>query len=155
MGNRILEQRGDTIIEVLLAMSVLGMVLGTSFGIVNRSLATGRDAQERSEATKLAESQVEKLKTASSDPARGYFAVDQSRIYCVTDSLGRVEFTQTADRIKQDADIATYPDECMQGPANRYKISVVRTGNVFTVRARWTLIGRTQLNEVKLVYRTY
>ncbi|MCA9323505.1 prepilin-type N-terminal cleavage/methylation domain-containing protein, partial [Candidatus Saccharibacteria bacterium] len=56
-------QRGDTIVEVLLAMAVIGMVLGAAFGIANRSVAIGRSAQERTEALKIAESQVELLKT--------------------------------------------------------------------------------------------
>lgn len=56
------QQRGDTIVEVLLAMAVVGMVLGVAFGIANRSVAVGRSAQERSEALKYAETQVELIK---------------------------------------------------------------------------------------------
>jgi prepilin-type N-terminal cleavage/methylation domain-containing protein len=56
------DQRGDTIIEVMLALAVIGMILAAAFGIANRSILIGQDAQERSEALKLAESQVEVLK---------------------------------------------------------------------------------------------
>ncbi len=56
------KQRGDTIIEVLLAMSIIGLVLGSAFGIANRGVASGRSAQERTEALKIAESQLELLK---------------------------------------------------------------------------------------------
>ncbi len=56
-------KRGDTIIEVLLAMSVIGIVLGAAFGIANRSIAMGQDAQERTEALKIAESQLELFKS--------------------------------------------------------------------------------------------
>jgi prepilin-type N-terminal cleavage/methylation domain-containing protein len=48
-------QAGDTIIEVMLAMSIIGIVLGAAFGIANRSVSVGQDAQERTEALKLAE----------------------------------------------------------------------------------------------------
>ena len=61
---KLFSQRGDTIIEVLLAMSVIGLVIGASFGIANRSGQIGQDAQERSEALKLAETQVELFKVA-------------------------------------------------------------------------------------------
>lgn len=61
-------QSGDTIIEVLLAMVVVGLSLGTAYGIANGALATGRNAQERSEAVKIAESQIELLKN-NIDPA--------------------------------------------------------------------------------------
>gem|GEM_PF-750790 len=152
-------QRGDTIIEVLLAMAVLGMVLGTSFGIVNRSLATGRDAQERSEATKLAESQLEKLKTASSDPDNGFFSISETSIYCITytritDTLEVVEF-DTNGIIEDDVDLNTYAVECKAGPDGRYRMSIIRSENVFTVRTRWESIRGEQLNEAKLTYRTY
>ncbi len=56
-------QRGDTIIEVMLAMSIIGIVLGAAFGIANRSVSVGQDAQERTEALKLAETQLEIFKT--------------------------------------------------------------------------------------------
>ena len=58
-----IKQRGDTIVEVMLALTVIGMALGVSYGIANRSLATGQLAQERTEALKLAESQLEILKS--------------------------------------------------------------------------------------------
>jgi type II secretory pathway pseudopilin PulG len=56
-------QIGDTIIEVLLSMSVIGLVLGAAFGIANRSVSLGQEAQERSEALKIAESQLEIFKS--------------------------------------------------------------------------------------------
>lgn len=55
-------QKGDTIIEVMVALTVIGMSLGIAYAITNRSLATGRAAQERTEALKLAETQLEELK---------------------------------------------------------------------------------------------
>ena len=54
--------RGDTIVEVLLAMVVISLVLGASYGIANRSLAIGRAAHEQTEALKIAETQIELLK---------------------------------------------------------------------------------------------
>lgn len=67
---RTYKQRGDTIIEVMLAMAVIGMVLGVAYGIANRSVAIGRSAQERSEALKFAESQVELIKQYVSEQSR-------------------------------------------------------------------------------------
>jgi type II secretory pathway pseudopilin PulG len=57
-----MKQRGDTIIEVLLALTVVGLSLGIAYGITTRSLNIGQNAQERTEAVKLAESQIEILK---------------------------------------------------------------------------------------------
>ncbi len=55
-------QRGDTIIEVMLAMAIIGAVLGAAFGIANRNMQIAQTSKERTEALKLAESQIELLK---------------------------------------------------------------------------------------------
>lgn len=79
-------QRGDTIVEVLLAMTVIGAVLGASFGIANRSAQTGQAARERTEALKIAESQIELLKTYHEIPASGVsarttpFCIDEGQV---------------------------------------------------------------------------
>lgn len=58
-------QRGDTIVEVLFALAVLGAVLGSSYVVVNRNVKTNQSSQERLAAVKIAESQLERLKVAS------------------------------------------------------------------------------------------
>ncbi len=64
-------QSGDTIVEVLIAIAVVGSVLGITYSIMNRNLLTMRDNQERTEAVKLAQGQVEALKTMwSTEPGR-------------------------------------------------------------------------------------
>lgn len=54
-------QRGDTIVEVLIALTVLMVVIAGGYSIATRSLNGARIAQERSEATKLAEGQLEAI----------------------------------------------------------------------------------------------
>lgn len=58
-------QRGDTIVEVLIAIAVIGSVLGTSYAIVNRNAKSYQQINERTEALKLAEGQMESLRTLS------------------------------------------------------------------------------------------
>lgn len=58
-------QNGDTIVEVLMAVAIVSTVLVGAFVATNRSSQTTRTAQERGEALKLAESQVELLKVAA------------------------------------------------------------------------------------------
>lgn len=59
--------RGDTIVEVLLAMSIIGLVLGAAFGIANRSVSIGQDAQDRTEALKINETQLELFRSSYKD----------------------------------------------------------------------------------------
>lgn len=69
MGFRLqikLDKRGDTIIEVMLALAVLGAIIGGGYSVATRSLNGVRISQERGEATKLAEGQLEALKATFS-----------------------------------------------------------------------------------------
>lgn len=55
-------QAGDTIIEVLIALAVLGSIITGGYAIATRSLNGVRIAQERGEALKIAETQAEIIK---------------------------------------------------------------------------------------------
>lgn len=64
--------RGDTIIEVLICIAIVGLVIGGSYALASRSLRQGISAGERTQAVKLAEGQIEALKfrqqNSSNDP---------------------------------------------------------------------------------------
>lgn len=55
-------QKGDTILEVLICIAVLSFIMSASFALANRSSATNRQSAERGEAFKTTESQMERLK---------------------------------------------------------------------------------------------
>lgn len=61
-------QRGDTIVEVLIAIAVISGVLATSYAIVNRNTISYQQASERVDALKLAEEQIELLR-AGTEPS--------------------------------------------------------------------------------------
>lgn len=56
-------QTGETILEVLISLAVLGLILGVSYALASRSLRGSQDAQERTVASQLAQSQIEVIKT--------------------------------------------------------------------------------------------
>ncbi len=56
-----LKNNGDTIVEVLIAVAVLMVVITGGYSIATRSLNGARIAQERSEATMLAQGQLEAI----------------------------------------------------------------------------------------------
>lgn len=60
---RSLKQRGDTIVEVLFAVVVIGIVLTGAYAVVTHSLLSEQDAQEHSFALGLVQSQVEQLRS--------------------------------------------------------------------------------------------
>lgn len=55
-------QRGDTLIEVTIALSILAVVLTSGFLTANRAFILGQNARERTEIINLAQAQAEQLK---------------------------------------------------------------------------------------------
>jgi Tfp pilus assembly protein PilV len=66
--------RGDTIVEVLIAIAVAGFAIGTSYALANKSLQNAITARERNEALNIIDNQIADLKnrykgTYFNDPA--------------------------------------------------------------------------------------
>src|SRR3990167_4326737 len=59
-----LKQRGDTIVEVMAAIAIMGLALGAAFALSNRSFHTAQNTEERTEALALAQGQIEFLRNA-------------------------------------------------------------------------------------------
>lgn len=65
--------RGETIVEVLLAITVAAFSLGTSYAIANRSLQKSISARERNESTNIAQSQISALKVREQQSSAATF----------------------------------------------------------------------------------
>lgn len=62
MRLKLRNRRGDTIVEVLIATAIVSLTLTGAYASANRSANATRTAQERGEALKWAETQVEQIK---------------------------------------------------------------------------------------------
>jgi prepilin-type N-terminal cleavage/methylation domain-containing protein len=171
-------QAGDTLIEVMIAMAIIGLVIAVSYSTANRALQVGRRAQERTEALKEAESQIETLKsigglTGANDIFSTIAGGPTDPSFCVSAS-GIVEQNNVNPDIFASGvnlDVApvgvptgaiTYNSACVGGIDGRYRKSITRTDfqagasspiqSTFTVRVRWFKIGGG-LDEVALVYK--
>ena len=58
-----LKQSGDTIVEVMIVLAVLGLAISISYATANRSLLQAREAQENTVAVELLQAQLEGLRT--------------------------------------------------------------------------------------------
>ena len=56
---RINNQRGDTLVEVTLAVAILAMVLASAYAVIARAAKIGQSAKERSQAVALVQQQAE------------------------------------------------------------------------------------------------
>lgn len=144
---RILNNRGDTIVEVMLALVVISTAIGVSYSVANRSLKGMRISQERAEATKIAESQAERLKKLKQDGT----PINYNN-FCIYKSL-----TSEHDQI----DISTNPllAQCAFSNAfdsgdvnNRYHVFVNKASSVKYEVAVWWAGLNNNTEIVKLNY---
>lgn len=132
---RLLGQQGDTLIEVMLAVVALSLVVGGTYSIATRNLRAGRQAQERGEAVKIAESQLENIKSkavAANDPTL-YSASDFCFNPTNTITFGNCTFN------------------------NRYRVSInsvaTSVSQQFTVVVEWDGVGSAPVENVTVLYR--
>jgi type II secretory pathway pseudopilin PulG len=154
---------GDTIVEVLIAMAVASLILGASYATANRSFRIARQAQERGEALKLVEGQVEKLKSLAGSSPGSIFRAAGSPAFCIDTSLA-VKDLPTApptpnpnlalDDFAQYVPPHTLAPGCQTGFYN-YSITYDPASNdTFTILARWERIGGGR-DELKMLYRLH
>jgi prepilin-type N-terminal cleavage/methylation domain-containing protein len=161
-----LHQRGDTIVEVLIAMAIVSSVLGISYSTVSRSKKTIQNAQERSQALRLVEGQVEQLRSFATDTAKVVTLNVQNNIFCFN-KTSAVDATPkiynayagavTTVPSNPDADTAPYQSDCIDSSTGvAYSLSIdppPSGGNTYIFRARWDRIGGGAKQEVYIAFR--
>lgn len=144
-------ERGDTIVEVLIAVAIVSLVLAGAYVSTNRSLLATRAAQERVSALKLAESQMEQIKSlASTDPDILYGSVTDAP-FCIAKADGR---PVSDDNAACTVGISGDPTDPNDPPA--FKVSITRAGDdLFFLRETWTNVSGQQTDSLELRYRVH
>lgn len=131
-------QRGDTIVEVLVVLAVLGMALGTSYAIAGRSLINARQAQENAKATELLKEQLETIRVLA---AQGSILPTHSN-FCIG-----------VDGVRKTG--ANTNPECLF-ENSLYRVTVTQSSDQkFTLKAVWDDVGGDGKASATLVYRRY
>ncbi|HEV7454322.1 MAG TPA: prepilin-type N-terminal cleavage/methylation domain-containing protein [Candidatus Saccharimonadales bacterium] len=149
--NRYLKnQRGDTIVEVLISITVISLILGGAYVTTNKSLLATRTAQERSNALKLAESQVEQLKGAIANSATAATIFSSTTPFCIYATGGTLTVATPASGncTLNTAGITTAAEP-------KFNLSISRTGNDFTVSNTWNNLSGTTVEQLQIDYRVY
>ncbi len=144
-----LNQVGDTIVEVLLALTILAMTIGTAYAISNKSTKRAQQAQERTQATRLVEGQIDRLKYLSessglTDITAFKQAKDTSK-QCISFIGGSIQAVPFND--------PTNGDSCKDGV---FEISFTYNSNnsLFKVMVEWfSLSGSSEKENVIMEYR--
>lgn len=141
-------ERGDTIVEVLISIAVISLVLGGAYVTTNRSLQATRASQERVNALKLAESQIEQIKgLAATDPDQ-LFGVTAPSPFCIAKATGLpVAATNAA------CSVGLSGDPSSSEPV--FTISVVRSNNDFVLTETWADVSGRTTDSLQMRYRVY
>jgi prepilin-type N-terminal cleavage/methylation domain-containing protein len=140
-------QRGDTIVEVLIAMAVITMVLAGAYVVTNRSLSATRSAQERTIALKLAESQLEQVKALAAASPDNIFGAAAPSPFCISNVGAVVDATNAACAV-----------DTVGAPTTKqplFRISVARSGNDFVLTETWADVNGRNSDTLQLRYRVY
>lgn len=159
-------QSGDTIVEVLIAVTIISVILAGAFGVTRMSTAGVRDAQEHLEATGLMESQIEMIRanatTVNPKNANSVFNVGNP-------------FCMYYDPITQVASAYGYKSvQCYQNSAGQetsvepiYHVNVHRSnscidactsglsGSLFKPIITWNNINGNSQTNVSTLFRMY
>lgn len=140
-------QRGDTIVEVLVSIAVIGAVLSGAYVVVSSNTKNNQSAQERSTAVKLAESQLELL--------RSYVATPPGTLplggFCLEDGASVSKHTISSSLPAPSNTVPGYPPQCQID--SRYMIGI-QTGagdaelRSYTIFVTWDSLsgGRSQVS---------
>lgn len=151
------DKRGDTIVEVTLALTVLALVLGTSSVLANRNTKTLQNAQEKNVAVRYAQQQIEFLKNKAVSDISVFSDYMDGKNFCMTNgSSSPVELKPDTCKIANGgADyIQKITFEPVEGEADIYNAKAVVEWDTLT---SWTdASGSTQnKGSVQLTYRVY
>jgi type II secretory pathway pseudopilin PulG len=137
--------RGDTIVEVIVVLAVLGMAISISYATASRSLLDARQAQEASQAAELIQSQLETLRTLSEagNPQNIY----QAGPYCIVSSTIYVWSSPTDATGTPCKDISNLYTLSVKGPS--------APGGTFTIVASWDDVQGQGTDTSTLTYKLY
>jgi type II secretory pathway pseudopilin PulG len=143
-----LNPRGDTIVEVMVVLAILGLALGICFTTANSSLTITRGAQENAQATSLLQSQIESLRYLASPTSGQNIFIPGP--FCISSTFTVVpesnEALWNADCVNVDS---TYTLSIT------YQAVPAPNGRTFTLVGKWPDALGHGVDSATLVYRLY
>lgn len=144
---QIKSEQGDTIVEVLICIAILGFVLAAAYTLTTRNATTAQKSQERARAVGVAETQIERLRSyfdnnpkATLDVLPSHFClvkdVNNPPLYTTANPSGAkpvpliaLPSPNTTPQAAVAADASTvYPTECRDGVDNLFDIAIWKAG---------------------------
>jgi type II secretory pathway pseudopilin PulG len=158
---------GDTIIEVIIGIAVLGTVMSVAFVSTSHSLQVGTDAGNRNKALGYAQQQIEFIKYALSKSTISSYTANPGQPFCIDPSSGSIVQIASGGTIRL-CTVCTFPNgsvdsyidpnngSCPSGDDDIYSVAETFGGpstNVFTVNADWAASNGSGSAQLVLYYK--
>lgn len=150
-----LNKAGDTIVEVMIVLAVLGLALSISYATANRALANTRQAQETADASKLVETQIERLRSIA---PQSFGSNPLTNIYAANNFCLQYAGTPPSLRIysSSSANCTSLGRDGLNVSGGFYNLEIIRSGpNNYQVRASWPNVRGDGTDTVTMTYRVY
>jgi prepilin-type N-terminal cleavage/methylation domain-containing protein len=164
-------QKGDTLVEVLICIAIVGAVITGAYALAGRSLQEGISATEHSDAIRLAEGQIEALKMRQAGSDKGewstYFASPAQMDNSCLDLEAKTQSDPNWRPVQNGTNptsltTANYADnaahtQCVQQNEKYFINITVTTGAstnpTYLVTVRWNPVGEGPTSESQIYYR--
>ena len=157
MLKRYKSQAGDTIVEVLICILVISSVLAGAFTVTNQSLMSVRASQERAQAVKLVQTQIEQLRTLGGLPSGNEFCVQPSGVAVNNSDLKDCYFDQAGGYVSDPGTKATsgdIQDLYSSDSGVEYKIFITKpavNSTTYELTAKWVTV-KGNLGKITMYY---
>ena len=143
------QERGDTIVEVLIALAIISSVLAGAFFVTNRSAQNVLNTEEHARATQLLQGQIEQIRASK---VSGMSWTDLPNFYCY-DTDGSIVNSVSPSNFGCDVPI----DGSGSGPAYTFLIEKetswqLNESTLFRVSIAWEGV-RGQDNSEQMLYK--
>ncbi|HSW80019.1 MAG TPA: prepilin-type N-terminal cleavage/methylation domain-containing protein [Candidatus Saccharimonadales bacterium] len=141
-----LSHRGDTLVEVLIALAIISAILGGAFTVTRSSILAVHDSGEHQTAWSLAQTQLEKLKSRADSDPDSVFSTDGN--FCISHGSA-VSLATDAECSVDSSGIPTTTQ-----PVYNESIAYNSSTSIFTITINWPRIGGGN-DQVQMSYRLY
>lgn len=140
-------QAGDTIVEVLICIAVVGLALAGGYALSNHSLQSGLDSSQRSTALLAADGQVEFLKNAQANDTNdidgipdflSQYTANPNSPFCIDPTNGN--------------SVSATNNVCRQNGV-QMSITYNNCSGVFYINPQWSSFRGNQQSDADLYYK--
>lgn len=169
-------QRGETIMEVLICVAIVGFMMTAAFTLSNENQATARASYERNMGVKVGETQLEKLRFYADRFDLPTTTDTGGKPFCINDNANSTQSVIVFDNSPSinpdaDTDVAKYTGKksgttdaanCYDAAsAGKYRYAVwppgtasTRTSN-YLVTVRWESVTGSNIDNIEFYYEVY